>query len=127
MAFSIIRAALAAATLTLVATAAQAIHNHLGYRNVVIPLLYRGEEDYLLFRAHAGAYQDIFEQPFRMLVSVRRHAAYTHQAVRYGWGEHRVCVYALAHQFPEEFADQHLVIHNNRNNRREPLQHATDG
>jgi signal transduction histidine kinase len=50
----------------LVATAAQAIHNHLGYRNVVIPLLYRGEEDYLLFRAHAGAYQDIFEQPFRM-------------------------------------------------------------
>lgn len=50
----------------LVATAAQAIHNHLGYRNVVIPLLYRGEEDYLLFRAHAGAYHDIFEQPFRM-------------------------------------------------------------
>src|SRR5262245_9547816 len=50
----------------LVATAAQAIHNHLGYRNVVIPLLYRGEEDYLLFRAHAGAYQDVFEQPFRM-------------------------------------------------------------
>jgi signal transduction histidine kinase len=54
----------------LVATAAQAIHNHLGYRNVVIPLLCRGEEeDYLLFRAHAGAYRDIFEQPYRLAVS----------------------------------------------------------
>ena len=57
----------------LVATAAQAIHNHLGYRNVVIPLLYRGEEDYLLFRAHAGAYQDIFEQPFRMPATQGHH------------------------------------------------------
>ncbi|HKU16261.1 MAG TPA: GAF domain-containing protein [Steroidobacteraceae bacterium] len=53
----------------LVATAAQAIHNHLGYRNVVIPLLYRDDEDYLLFRAHAGAYHDIFEEPFRMPAS----------------------------------------------------------
>jgi signal transduction histidine kinase len=53
----------------LVATAAQAIHTHLGYRNVVIPLLCRDEEDYLLFRAQAGAYGDIFEQPFRLPIT----------------------------------------------------------
>ena len=55
----------------LVATAAQAIHDHLGYPNVVIPLLIRGEgePDQLLFRSHAGAYRDVFETPFRMAVT----------------------------------------------------------
>jgi signal transduction histidine kinase len=50
----------------LVATAAQVIHNHLGYPNVVIPLLQRGDPDYLLFRSHAGAYRDVFETPYQM-------------------------------------------------------------
>lgn len=54
----------------LVASAAQAIHNHLGYPNVVIPLLHHGEEDYLLFRSHAGAYRDVFETPHRMPASI---------------------------------------------------------
>jgi signal transduction histidine kinase len=50
----------------LVATAAQVIHDHLGYPNVVIPLIYRGDPDYLLFRSHAGAYRDVFETPYQM-------------------------------------------------------------
>ena len=53
----------------LVATAAQVIHDHLGYPNVVIPLIHRGEPDYLLFRSHAGAYRDVFEQPYQMPVT----------------------------------------------------------
>jgi signal transduction histidine kinase len=53
----------------LVATAAQVIHDHLGYSNVVIPLLHRDTEDYLLFRPHTGAYRDIFEQPYRLPAS----------------------------------------------------------
>lgn len=38
----------------LAATAAQVIHEHLGYPNVVIPLLCRDAEDHLLFQDHAG-------------------------------------------------------------------------
>jgi signal transduction histidine kinase len=53
----------------LVATASQVIHDHLGYPNVVIPLLYRGDPDYLLFRSHAGAYRDVFETPYQMPAS----------------------------------------------------------
>jgi signal transduction histidine kinase len=52
----------------LVATAAQVIHEHLGYPNVVIPLLYRDEEDYLLFDSHAGSYGDMVE-PHRVPVT----------------------------------------------------------
>jgi signal transduction histidine kinase len=50
----------------LVATAAQVIHDHLGYPNVVIPLIHRGDPDFFLFRAHAGSYRDVFETPFQM-------------------------------------------------------------
>jgi signal transduction histidine kinase len=50
----------------LVATAAQVIHEQLGYPNVVIPLL---EQDYLVYRAHAGAYRDIFSEPYRLHVT----------------------------------------------------------
>ena len=50
----------------LVETAAQVIHDHLGYPNVVIPLIYRGDPDFLLFRSHAGAYRDVFETPYQM-------------------------------------------------------------
>jgi signal transduction histidine kinase len=53
----------------LVATASQVIHDHLGYPNVVIPLVYRGDPDYLLFRSHAGAYRDVFETPYQMPAS----------------------------------------------------------
>jgi signal transduction histidine kinase len=52
----------------LVATAAQVIHEHLGYPNVVIPLLYRDDEEYLLFDGHAGSY-DVVDRPHRMPVS----------------------------------------------------------
>ena len=53
----------------LVATAAQVICDHLGYQNVVIPLIHRGDPDYLLFRPHAGAYRDVFETPYQMPVT----------------------------------------------------------
>jgi signal transduction histidine kinase len=54
----------------LVAKAAQVIHEQLGYPNVVIPLLERGgEEDYLVYRAHAGAYREIFKEEYRLPVS----------------------------------------------------------
>lgn len=53
----------------LAATAAQVIHEHLGYPNVVIPLLYRDDEDYLLFDGHAGSYGDVLDRPHRMPVS----------------------------------------------------------
>jgi signal transduction histidine kinase len=50
----------------LVATAAQVIHEQLGYPNVVIPLLERGEPDQLVYRAHAGAYRDVFREEYRL-------------------------------------------------------------
>jgi signal transduction histidine kinase len=54
----------------LAATAAQTLHEHLGYPNVCVPLLVRDADgDYLLFRSHAGAYRDVFEQPFRLPVT----------------------------------------------------------
>lgn len=54
----------------LVATAAQVIHEHLGYPNVVIPLLYRDEdEEYLLFDGHAGNYGDVMDLSHRMPVT----------------------------------------------------------
>ncbi|HEU4624767.1 MAG TPA: GAF domain-containing sensor histidine kinase [Steroidobacteraceae bacterium] len=63
----------------LVATAAQVIHEQLGYANVVIPLL---EDEHLVYRAHAGAYREIFREEYRLHVSqgitgaaVRTHAA----------------------------------------------------
>lgn len=56
-------------TRELVATAAQVIHEHLGYPNVVIPLLYRDDQDYLLFEGHAGAYGDELDQPHQLPIS----------------------------------------------------------
>lgn len=53
----------------LVATAAQVIHEHLGYPNVVIPLLYRDTEEYLLFDGHAGSYGDIMDRPHKMPIT----------------------------------------------------------
>jgi signal transduction histidine kinase len=53
----------------LAATCAQAIHEHLGYPNVVIPLVHRGEEDYLLFRSHAGMYGDVLDEPHKLPIS----------------------------------------------------------
>ncbi len=53
----------------LVATAAQVIHEHLGYPNVVIPLLFRDDEDYLLFDSYAGSYDDVLDQPRRLPTS----------------------------------------------------------
>jgi signal transduction histidine kinase len=54
----------------LVATAEQVIHDHLGYPNVVIPLLCRGDdEDYLLFRSQSGMYRDIFDTPREQPIS----------------------------------------------------------
>jgi signal transduction histidine kinase len=47
----------------LVATAAQVIHEQLGYPNVVIPLL---EDDHLVYRAHAGAYREMFKEEYRL-------------------------------------------------------------
>ena len=54
----------------LVATAAQVIHDQLCYPNVVIPLLHRGDPDFLRFRAHAGAYRDVFETPYDLPVTI---------------------------------------------------------
>lgn len=53
----------------LVATAAQVIHEQLGYPNVVIPLLERGEPDELVYRAHAGAYRNMFRDEYRLPVT----------------------------------------------------------
>jgi signal transduction histidine kinase len=53
----------------LVATAAQVIHEQLGYPNVVIPLLERGHPDELVYRSHAGAYRDVFREEYRLPVS----------------------------------------------------------
>jgi len=53
----------------LIITAAQAIHEVLGYPNVVIPLIVKGDPDYLLFRAHAGAYRNVFREEYTMPVS----------------------------------------------------------
>lgn len=54
----------------LVATAAQVIHEHLGYPNVVIPLLYRDEDgEYLMFEGHAGNYGDIMDLSHRIPVT----------------------------------------------------------
>jgi signal transduction histidine kinase len=53
----------------LVATAAQVIHEHLGYPNVVIPLLARDNADELVFRAHAGAYRNMFRDEYRLPVT----------------------------------------------------------
>jgi signal transduction histidine kinase len=50
----------------LVATAAQVIHEQLGYPNVVIPLL---EEDHLVYRAHAGAYREVFKDEYRLHIT----------------------------------------------------------
>jgi len=50
----------------LVVTAAQVIHEVLGYPNVVIPLIVKGEPDYLLFKAHAGAYRNVFRESYTM-------------------------------------------------------------
>ncbi len=51
----------------LVATTADIIHSVLGYPNVVIPLIQNDDDaDHLLFRSHAGAYAQIFSNPYRM-------------------------------------------------------------
>jgi signal transduction histidine kinase len=51
----------------LVATAAQVIHEQLGYPNVVIPLV---EDGHLVYRAHAGAYRDMFREEYRLPISM---------------------------------------------------------
>src|SRR5262245_36191869 len=63
----------------LVATAAQVIHEQLGYPNVVIPLV---DDDHLVYRAHAGAYREIFREEYRMHVSqgITGAAVRTHMA-----------------------------------------------
>ena len=63
----------------LVATAAQVIHQQLGYPNVVIPLV---EDDHLVYRSHAGAYREIFREEHRMHVSqgITGAAVRTHMA-----------------------------------------------
>ncbi|HJS21182.1 MAG TPA: GAF domain-containing protein [Steroidobacteraceae bacterium] len=53
----------------LVHTAAEVIHEVLGYPNVVIPLVEKGEPDYLLFHAHAGAYRNVFREPYTMPIT----------------------------------------------------------
>jgi len=54
----------------LVATAAQVIHEHLGYPNVVIPLLQRDEDgEYLMFDGHAGHYGDVMDLSHSMPVT----------------------------------------------------------
>jgi signal transduction histidine kinase len=53
----------------LVITAAQVIHEVLGYPNVVIPLIVKGEPDLLLFRAHAGAYRNVFREEYTLPVT----------------------------------------------------------
>lgn len=53
----------------LVITAAQVIHEVLGYPNVVIPLIVKGDPDLLLFRAHAGAYRNVFREEYTMPVT----------------------------------------------------------
>jgi signal transduction histidine kinase len=54
----------------LVATTADIIHTVLGYPNVVIPLIEHDDDgEYLVFRSHAGAYAQIFTNPYRMRVS----------------------------------------------------------
>src|SRR5215510_13028735 len=50
----------------LVATAAQVIHEQLGYPNVVIPLL---EQDHLVYRSHAGAYREVFKDEYRLHIT----------------------------------------------------------
>jgi signal transduction histidine kinase len=50
----------------LVATAAQVIHEQLGYANVVIPLL---EKEHLVYRPHAGAYREMFRDEYRLHIS----------------------------------------------------------
>jgi signal transduction histidine kinase len=63
----------------LVCTAAQVIHEQLGYSNVVIPLI---QDDHLVYRSHAGAYREIFREEYRMHVSqgITGAAVRTHQA-----------------------------------------------
>jgi len=53
----------------LVATAAQVIHEQLGYPNVVIPLLEHGTPDQLVYRSHAGAYREVFREEYRQPAS----------------------------------------------------------
>ncbi len=53
----------------LVVTAAQVINEVLGYPNVVIPLIVKGDPDYFLFRAHAGAYRNVFREEYTMPVT----------------------------------------------------------
>jgi len=53
----------------LVVTAAQVINEVLGYPNVVIPLIIKGDPDYFLFRAHAGAYRNVFREEYTMPVT----------------------------------------------------------
>jgi signal transduction histidine kinase len=52
----------------LVATAAQVIHEQLGYPNVVIALLDADTEE-LVFRSHAGAYREMFREEYRIPVA----------------------------------------------------------
>jgi signal transduction histidine kinase len=53
----------------LVASAAQVIHERLSYPHVVIPLMHAGDPEYLLFRAHAGAYRSDFETPYQLPIT----------------------------------------------------------
>jgi signal transduction histidine kinase len=53
----------------LIETAAQAIHEVLGYPNVVIPLISREDPTLMWFRAHAGEYREVFREPYAMAVT----------------------------------------------------------
>src|SRR5207249_1206927 len=54
------------------------------------------------------------EQAVGVLVRVRGHTAYAHQAVRHRRSEHGVCVNPFAHQLPEELANLHFIIDDDR-------------
>jgi signal transduction histidine kinase len=54
----------------LVATTADIIHSVLGYPNVVVPLIEQEDDgEFLVFRSHAGAYAQVFSNPYRMRVT----------------------------------------------------------
>lgn len=53
----------------LAATAARVIHEQLGYPKVVIPLLYREDQDSLLFQGHAGSGADEIDRTPRPLIA----------------------------------------------------------
>src|SRR5262245_25718129 len=62
------------------------------------------------------------KQLLGLRVGVSGHAAYAHKAMGDRGSKHGVCVYALAHQLPEELAYQDFVINNDRDYRRKAVE-----